>query len=342
MAFAASMAATPPRSRSSSASGSTTSPARRIACRSPVWLPPKPPLARKALTGSARPYQVTQRQPACDRRDPRVAACFASLVNWHDPRKSFARLLGLSRRDLSGLHLARKELSPVQAGKRDYEQKVNRPSRARPVSRRELEDILFLRRNVLRLLRFIWRSSVPKLHAFKRGLMHLSLFWRRLTILAGEIRTQVMVEIERNPLAVRQGAATIMCLAAAAVAMPVISHRAAEQRDGAEWAATSTAFQQRIRSNSCWQTDPNARVELTSLPHRAMACARAARPPCSKAPDARAMMVQAVLRGPIAPSRPAAVPTEPQIDARQHNCLAQAIYYEARGESQRARSRSPK
>jgi len=41
--------------------------------------------------------------------------------------------------------------------------------------------------------------------------MHLSLFWRRLAVFAGEIRTQVMVEIERNPLAVRQGAATIMC-----------------------------------------------------------------------------------------------------------------------------------
>src|SRR5690606_21289226 len=66
-----------------------------------------------------------------------------------------------------------------------------------------------------------WGRTVPNLHAVKRGLMHLSLFWRRLAILAGEIRTQVMVEIERNPLAVRQGAATIMCLAAAAVAMPV-------------------------------------------------------------------------------------------------------------------------
>jgi hypothetical protein len=91
-----------------------------------------------------------------------------------------------------------------------------------------------------RLLRNIWRLFVPNLHTIKRGLMHFTLFWRRLAILAGEIRTQVMVEIERNPLAVRQGAATIMCLAAAAVAMPVISHRAAEQRDGAEWAATST------------------------------------------------------------------------------------------------------
>jgi hypothetical protein len=44
------------------------------------------------------------------------------------------------------------------------------------------------------------------------------------------------------------------------------------------------------------------------------------------------MMLQAVLRGPSAPVEQAAA--EPQIDARQHNCLSQAIYYEARGETQ--------
>ena len=93
--------------------------------------------------------------------------------------------------------------------------------------------------------------------------MTLGLIWRRLTILAGTIRTQLMVEIERNPLAVRQGAATIMCIAAAAVAMPVIAHRAAEQRDGAEWAATSQAFraelEQHIRdehSTFTWLLEP--------------------------------------------------------------------------------------
>ena len=81
-----------------------------------------------------------------------------------------------------------------------------------------------------RLLQIIWASGGPNLQVFKRGLMVLSLFWRRLGILAGEIRAQVLVEIDRTPLAVRQGAATVMCVPAAAVAMPVISHRAAEQR----------------------------------------------------------------------------------------------------------------
>jgi spore germination cell wall hydrolase CwlJ-like protein len=184
------------------------------------------------------------------------------------------------------------------------------------------------------LLRFVWRTSVPKLHALKRGLMHLSLFWRRLAIFADEIRTQVMVEIERNPLVVRQGAATIMCLAAAAVAMPVIAHRAAEQRDGAEWTATTTAFQAQFEQQLL-AADPNAHVQLASLRTEDGLRARGSAS-LFESPDARAMMVQAVLRGPSRPEQ--AAPVEPQIDARQHNCLSQAIYYEARGETQRGQA----
>lgn len=186
------------------------------------------------------------------------------------------------------------------------------------------------------LRQFNWRTSVPKLHALKRGLMHLSLFWRRLAIFAGEIRTQVMVEIERNPLAVRQGAATIMCLAAAAVAMPVIAHRAAEQRDGAEWAATSTAFQAQFEQQLL-AADPNAHVQLTSLRTEDGLRARGSAS-LFESPDARAMMVQAVLRGPSELRPEQSAPVEPQIDARQHSCLSQAIYYEARGETQRGQA----
>lgn len=144
-----------------------------------------------------------------------------------------------------------------------------------------------------------------------------------------------MVEIERNPLAVRQGAATIMCLAAAAVAMPVISYRAAEQRDGAEWAATSNAFQIEIEQQLLASAEPNARVELTAFRTPDGLRARGGATLFESA-DARAMMVQAVLRGPSAASDAAAAPApEAAIDARQHACLSQAIYYEARGESQR-------
>ncbi len=162
--------------------------------------------------------------------------------------------------------------------------------------------------------------------------MLLSLFWDQLAVFAGTIRTQMMVEIERNPLAVRQGAATIMCLAAAAVAMPVISLRAAEQSDGAEWAATSTAFQAELQLQLAQGVEPNARVELTAFPSSDGSRARGSSSLFESA-DARAMMVQAVLHGPTAPR---AVPlVEKAINPRQHECLSQAIYYEARGETQR-------
>ena len=198
---------------------------------------------------------------------------------------------------------------------------------ARPASRQVVGEALLLRSR-----RFAWRLSVPKLHAIKRGLMHLSLFWRRLAVFAGEIRTQVMVEIERNPLAVRQGAATIMCLAAAAVAMPVISYRAAEQREGAEWTATSTAFRQAFQQNLLQQTDPTARVELTSLRTNGDGLRARGTATLFDSADARALLVSAVLRGPSAP-QPAA-PVQPSINVREHNCLSEAIYYEARGETQ--------
>lgn len=179
---------------------------------------------------------------------------------------------------------------------------------------------------------FCWTKAVPKLDVINWCLMLLSLIWDRLAIFAGSIRTQVMVEIERNPLAVRQGAATVMCLAAAAVAMPVISYRAAEQRDGAEWAATSSAFRAELQQQLA-SAEPNARVELTAF-HSGDGVRARGTASLFESADARALLVQAVLRGPTAPSGRAAQ-AEPTVDQREHHCLSQAVYYEARGETQR-------
>ena len=148
-----------------------------------------------------------------------------------------------------------------------------------------------------------------------------------------------MVEIERNPLAMRQGAATIVCIAAAAVAMPLISHRAAEQRAGAEWAARSTSFQTELRQQLI-RGEPNARVELTA--YRAPDGLRARGTASLFAgADTHAMLVQAALRGPLAPlteAAPAAAPQARTINARERGCLAQAVYYESRGESREGQS----
>lgn len=176
-------------------------------------------------------------------------------------------------------------------------------------------------------------SSVSILDVFKRGLMVLAVFWRRLTRFAGSVRAQLMVEIERNPLAMRQGAATIVCIAAAAVAMPLISHRAAEQRAGAEWAARSTSFQADLQRQLI-RAEPNARVELTAYRTPDGLRARGTASLFAGA-DTHAMLVQAALRGPLAPltSAPAAPPPARLVNARERGCLAQAIYYESRGET---------
>jgi spore germination cell wall hydrolase CwlJ-like protein len=112
--------------------------------------------------------------------------------------------------------------------------------------------------------------------------------------------------------------------------MPVISHRAAAQRDGAEWAATSTAFAEQFEQELL-----AADVQITSFRGNDGLRARGTTT-LFENPDARAMMVQAVLRGPTTQSSAEpAIPAEPQVDPRQHACLSQAIYYEARGETQR-------
>src|SRR5690606_21723176 len=200
------MAATPPRWRSSSAPGSIMSRARRTGCRLPVWLPPRPPLAESAERLAAD--QVTLRHA------PTAGAT---------RRRGLFRLVGeLARasQDFAGFGLSRRgrQVAPGarsgadQAGGETMNKKSIAP-RARVLYPAPSSQQIITEAKRFGLLRIIWRRLVPNLHTIKRGLMHLTLFWRRLTILAGEIRTQVMVEIERNPLAVRQGAATIMCLA---------------------------------------------------------------------------------------------------------------------------------
>jgi hypothetical protein len=60
----------------------------------PVWLPPKPPLAENAERLAGR-YVTRLRRPR-----PAVAAYFASLVNWHELRKTLRALgfLGVTYR----------------------------------------------------------------------------------------------------------------------------------------------------------------------------------------------------------------------------------------------------
>jgi hypothetical protein len=162
------------------------------------------------------------------------------------------------------------------------------------------------------------------------------MFWRRIATFIGTIRTDFMVELERNPLAVRQGAAAAVCIAAAAAAMPVIAHRAAEQSQSADMAARRLAFTAQMPVQSVSGAfEPSARIELVSLRSSDGLRARGSAFVVGDGMDRQALLVHAALRGPLAaPSLPE--PTGPEaLDPRELRCMAQAIYYEARSESYR-------
>jgi hypothetical protein len=153
------------------------------------------------------------------------------------------------------------------------------------------------------------------------------MFWTRLGVFLDALWTDLMLELERNPLAVRQGAAAVACIAAAAIAMPVISHRAAEQREGAEWTARSLSFETHMQD----QLIPgfggrDAAVELASFNGARVGLFR----------EGLADPVRTALRGPFDGPLAAPEPTDIEaLDQRELGCLAQAIYYEARGETVR-------
>lgn len=146
-----------------------------------------------------------------------------------------------------------------------------------------------------------------------------------------------MVELERNPLAVRQGAAAVACIAAAAVAMPVISHRAAEQREGADWNARQIAFQAQMRAQTiAGAREPDARIELASYRSSDGLRARGSAFVFGDMTDRTATQVHAVLRGPFAPPPVAPQTQGPDaLNQRELHCLSEAIFYEARSESYR-------
>ncbi|MGE0046030.1 MAG: cell wall hydrolase [Hyphomonadaceae bacterium] len=146
-----------------------------------------------------------------------------------------------------------------------------------------------------------------------------------------------MVELERNPLAVRQGAAAVACMAAAAVAMPVISHRAAEQREGADWSARQIAFQTQMRAQEfSGRAEPDARVQLTTYRAGDGLRARGSAFIYGNFEERAATQVHAVLRGPFqaAPAAPSTRGPD-ALNQRELHCLSEAIYFEARSESYR-------
>ncbi|MEJ0023054.1 MAG: cell wall hydrolase [Alphaproteobacteria bacterium] len=149
-----------------------------------------------------------------------------------------------------------------------------------------------------------------------------------------------MDELERNSQALKQGAVAAVCLTAAAGGMNAISHRGAEQRADAEWGARALAFQKSIGDVKLAeaQVAPTAtRIELASFSTRNGYSARAEARLHDRADEAPAMLISAAVRdsnalAALKPFQPAVL-NEAKRVSDEANCLAQAIYYEARGES---------
>jgi len=177
---------------------------------------------------------------------------------------------------------------------------------------------------------------------------------RGLASLFRTIRTELLVELETHPQALRQGAAAAVAAAAVAAVMPAISHRAAEQRADAEWASRAEAFQQAVASSDLVaKSNPAARVTLAALPSDSFPGSRALTPRPTdsgfrarvegaaldgKYRDRHAMTVAVAVRDQAAlvglrPFQPAALRAAAD-QSRERNCLAQAVYYEARGETE--------
>jgi len=179
------------------------------------------------------------------------------------------------------------------------------------------------------------RSARRFIRVLKWTLRKLGMIWRRLVSFIGTIRSDLMVELERNPQAVRQGAAAAVCIAAAGLAMPVIADRAAEQRDGAQWTAQRVSYAQAAEVRAAGEGE--TRVQLVGMRSADGFRARGSAFVVNNGFDRQALLVHAALRGPLpAPAAPAPLVAGPDaLNPSELRCLSEAIYYEARGESYR-------
>lgn len=154
-----------------------------------------------------------------------------------------------------------------------------------------------------------------------------------------QIRTRTMIEFEKNKDAIRQGAATAVAVAAVAALLPVVSMRAAEQRADAEWDARAKAFHAALAASNAQSTEPAARLTLASYSpgQGAIKAHGAASLNQDAVANGHALFIQARVQERLSVVSLAGFHSE-QLSgaterARETRCLAEAIYYEARGES---------
>jgi spore germination cell wall hydrolase CwlJ-like protein len=158
------------------------------------------------------------------------------------------------------------------------------------------------------------------------------MYWRRLARLVGKIRTGLMTELERHPQALRQGVAAAAVVVITAGGMPAMAMRANDQREDADWSARATAFSEYLKAPTAAGAEPAARLTLAVQAADYGWRARASTTVAQSDFGGRAITVATRVHGDKgAKVQTAAMRASSQ--AREQRCLAEAIYYEARGES---------
>ena len=145
-----------------------------------------------------------------------------------------------------------------------------------------------------------------------------------------------MTELERHPQAARQGAAAIAVVVLTAAGMPAMAMRADTQREDADWSARSVAFNKFLNSADSEKVT-TTKLAFDVTPSAYGWRARAESMIAEDTFDRKAIFVSASLRDnsalvAVKPFQPESLRVAAK-SSREQNCLAQAIYYEARGES---------
>lgn len=161
------------------------------------------------------------------------------------------------------------------------------------------------------------------------------MYWRRLTNLVGKIRTGLMTEIERHPQALRQGVAAAAVVVITAGGMPALAMRAHDQREDADWSARAVAFNEFVKAPGAQGAEPSAQLTLAVQAADYGWRARASTTVAQSDFSGRAITVATRVRGDKFTGKTFqnASYSPATKSAREQRCLAEAIYYEARGES---------
>lgn len=144
-----------------------------------------------------------------------------------------------------------------------------------------------------------------------------------------------MIELERHPQALRQGVAAAAVVVITAGGMPAMAMRANDQRAEADAAAQAMAFNEYMKAPSEAGAEPSARLTLAVQAADYGWRARAATTLAQSDFSGRAITVAARLSNDKTPKFQTAAYSPAAKSAREQRCLAEAIYYEARGESRR-------